>query len=78
MRENLDRYMLRNPNVSQVHHMFGRFDFLIEVVVSGREDLARLLKEMQGYEGVNKTETFIVYETLKYDPEGPVKQLLNE
>jgi len=77
-RSELDKFLQKDSRITQAHHLFGRFDFFLEAVVSGREELSGLLKEIHGFKAVKKTETFIVYETMKYEPEAPVKQLLGK
>jgi len=75
-REALSKFLIKKKQVSQIHYLFGRFDFFLEVIATDREELAQLLSEIHQFEAVNRTETFIVYDTIKYDPEGPVKRLL--
>jgi Lrp/AsnC family transcriptional regulator for asnA, asnC and gidA len=75
-RESLMKFFTRRHEISQVHYLFGRFDFFLEIVVHDREELAVLLKRIHGFESVKNTETFIVYDTLKYEPTDPVKRVL--
>jgi len=77
-RDSLLELLKNKQQISQIHNLFGRFDFFLEVVVADKDELAILLNNIHQFESVTKTETFIVCETLKYEPEGPMKHSLNE
>jgi Lrp/AsnC family transcriptional regulator for asnA, asnC and gidA len=64
--------------VSQVHHLFGRYSFLIEVVVKDVNELSEIVKKVHGLEVVRRTETMIVFRTEKYRPQHPIEGILSE
>jgi len=57
--------------VTQLHYVLGRFDMIAEVVLKDREQLKELLKKFQSLPSIKKTETFIVYDTVKFDLKDP-------
>ena len=77
-REKFSEFLRIEKRISQVHYLFGRFDFFLEAVVSNREELSELLRKIHSFQAVKKTETFIVYDTLKYEPEAPVKHMISK
>ncbi len=77
-REEADKKIKRIKGISQVHYVLGRFDIIAEVIVKERKDLRRVLKQIQNLPAVKKTETFIVYETTKYNIKEPLLEALND
>jgi len=77
-RKEADKKIKKIKGVSQVHHVLGRFDIVAEVLVKEREDLRRVLKQILNLPAVKKTETFIVYETTKYNIKEPLIEALSE
>lgn len=75
-REEVNAFLRRCKQISQIHYLFGRSDFLLEVFVRNREELTQLLKNIQKFESITKTETFIVYDTVKCSYEDPVERVL--
>ena len=64
------------PQVSQIHILFGRFDFLVEALVKDINELSSLLSKIHELEMINKTETMIVYKNVKYDIQHPIENAL--
>ena len=75
-RREVNDFLRKCKQISQIHYLFGRLDFLLEVFVKTREELTELLKSIQKFEAIKKTETFIVYDTVKYDHKDPVERVL--
>ncbi|MCD6523192.1 MAG: Lrp/AsnC family transcriptional regulator [Candidatus Diapherotrites archaeon] len=71
-----ERSLMYLREVSQVHHLLGRYDTLIEASVKDRRQLTALIKKIQGLSDIARTETFVVFETLKYAPEDPIRRIL--
>jgi len=64
--------------ISAVHHVLGRFDAVLEVKVKDSRHLTALLKKIQALEDILRTETLVVFETVKDDPNAPMKKMLEE
>jgi len=77
-REEADKKIKKIKGISQVHYVLGRFDIVAEVLVKDRKYLRRVLKEIQDLPAVKKTETFIAYETIKYNVKEPLLEALSE
>jgi DNA-binding Lrp family transcriptional regulator len=75
-REEADKKIRHFKEITQVHHILGRFDIIVEAMVKDREDLRKLLKKIHSLPAVKKTETFIVYETTKFDLKDPIIECL--
>jgi len=75
-REKAIRVLTQLPQVSQIHILFGRFDFLLEVVVKDINELSNLLGKIHELEVINKTETMIVYKNIKYNIQHPIENAL--
>ena len=76
-RQEADKKIKEIKGISQVHYVLGRFDIVAEILVKDRDDLRRVLKELQNLPAVKKTETFIVYETTKYNIKEPLLDVLS-
>ncbi len=77
-REEVNRFLKKCKQISQIHYLFGTFDFLLEVLVRDRKELTKLLKSIHEFEGIKKTETFIVYDTVKCAYEDPLGYVLTK
>ena len=75
-REKATKTLMQLPQISQIHILFGRFDFLVEVLVKDMNELSQLLSKVHELEMINKTETMIVYENIKYDIQHPIENAL--
>jgi DNA-binding Lrp family transcriptional regulator len=76
-REEADIQIRQFKEVTQVHHTLGRFDIIVEALVKERDDLRKLLKKIHALPAVKKTETFIVYETTKFNMRDPIIEALS-
>jgi Lrp/AsnC family leucine-responsive transcriptional regulator len=65
------------PQISEIHHLFGRYSFLVEVLVKDIDELKGIVKKIREIEYVRRTETMIVYNTEKYMPQHPIEGALN-
>ncbi len=57
--------------VSQLHYVLGRYDIIAEVILKDKKQLKELIKKLRGWPAIKKTETFIVYDTIKFNPKDP-------
>jgi len=62
--------------VSKFHRIFGKYDSIVEVLVRDKKELTDLVGRLHGLSGVRETETFIVYSTIKDEPEDPFEKVL--
>ena len=75
-REKAIKALMQLPQISQIHILFGRFDFLVEVWVRDINDLSNLLGKIHELEVIDKTETMIVYKNVKYNIQQPFEKAL--
>lgn len=75
--ENPIRNLRLLPQVSQIHRLFGRFDFLIEVLVKDINELSNIVTKIHKLEVVNRTETMIIHENIKYNLQQPIENALS-
>jgi DNA-binding Lrp family transcriptional regulator len=75
-REKAIKILSQFPQISQIHRLFGRFDFLIEVLVKDINELSEIIGKIHRLEVINKTETMIVYKNIKYDVQHPFENVL--
>jgi len=68
-REELIDFLKKRKNVKRVQLLFGRFDLFLEVLFRNKDEARDFLKEIHSFEAVEKTETIIVYQTVKDKPE---------
>jgi len=78
VRKKLTEKIKKLREVSQLHYVLGRFDIIVEVVLKDRVQLKEVLKKFQSWPGVKKTETFIVYDTVKFNPKDPFTGVLGQ
>jgi len=71
VRKNLTKNIKKLREVSQLHYILGRYDLIIEVVLKNRNHLKEILKKFQSWPAIKKTETFIVYDTVKFNLKDP-------
>jgi Lrp/AsnC family transcriptional regulator for asnA, asnC and gidA len=75
-RERASTVLTQFPQISQIHRLFGRFDFLIEVLVKDINELSDIIGKIHRLEVVTSTETMIVYKNIKYDVQHPFENVL--
>lgn len=71
------QFLRRLPQTSQIHRLFGRFDFLIEVLVKDITELSKILEKIHELEIAIRTETMIVQKSLKYNLQHPIETALD-
>jgi len=76
-REKVSKILSQFPQVSQINRLFGRFDFLIEVLVKDINELSDIIGKIHKLEVVTRTETMIVYKNIKYDVQHPFENVLS-
>jgi len=76
LRKKNDEMIKDFHQVSKFHRIFGKYDSIIEVLAKDKKELTDLVKRLHGLSGVRETETFIVYSTIKDEPEDPFKKAL--
>jgi DNA-binding Lrp family transcriptional regulator len=68
---------LRNlPQISGIHNLFGRYGFLMEVLVRDIDELKETVHKIHESEFVRRTETMIVCSSEKYVPQHPIEAAL--
>ncbi len=70
-RKKLTKNIKKLREVSQLHYILGRYDLIIEVILKNRNHLKEVLKKFQFWPAIKKTETFIVYDTVKFNLKDP-------
>ncbi len=78
LRKDAEKKLKRIPQISQMNYLYGQFDILLEVIVKDIDELTSLLKRLHEMQVVEKSETLIVYDIVKYKPEDPVKRVLQD
>ena len=71
LRSELIEFLRTSRNVRRIQLLFGRFDFFLEVLFHDKDEMTEFLKAMQSFGAVERTETFIVYQTIKDKLEDP-------
>jgi len=67
-----------SKNVRKIQLLFGRFDFFLELLFRDKDEMTEFLRRMQSFGAVERTETFIVYQTIKDKSEDPLLECLKE
>lgn len=71
LREEFIAFLRTNEHVRRIQLLFGRFDFFLELLFRNKEEMTGFLHAMHAFGAVERTETFIVYQTVKDSPEEP-------
>jgi len=77
LREKASKILIKFPQFSQIHRLFGRFDFLIEVFVKNINELSDIIGKIHSLEMINRTETMIVHKNVKYNVQHPIENILS-
>jgi DNA-binding Lrp family transcriptional regulator len=78
LRTELAEFLKKSKNVQRIQLLFGRFDFLLELLFQDKNEMTEFLRIMQSFGAVERSETFIVYETMKDKPEDPLLEYLSD
>lgn len=63
--------------ISQIHRVLGQHDYLLEITVPNRVALTNLFERIGELPEVERMETLLVFQTIKYSPDDPVRPLLD-
>jgi len=77
LREKASNILTQFSQFSQIHRLFGRCDFLIEVLVKDIEELSAIIGKLHKLEMIKSTETMIVYKNVKYNIQHPLENVLS-
>ncbi|MDI6810233.1 MAG: Lrp/AsnC family transcriptional regulator [archaeon] len=78
LRNELIEFLRSTKNVRRIQLLFGRFDFFLEVLFQDKDEMTEFLRAMHSFGAVERTETFIVYQTIKDKPGDPFLGCLSE
>ena len=78
LRNELREFLRNSENVRRIQLLFGRFDFLLELLFRDKDEMTEFLRAMHSFGAVERTETFIVYQTIKDKPEDAFLECLRE
>lgn len=62
--------------ISQIHRILGQHDYILEISVPSRAALTRLFEKISEIQDIEKIETLLVFQTVKYAPNDPVRSIL--
>jgi Lrp/AsnC family transcriptional regulator for asnA, asnC and gidA len=68
--------LLNLPQIMEIHHIFGRYSYIMEVRAKDLDELTTIIKKIHEFPHVVRTETLIVYCTEKYYPQHPIEGIL--
>ena len=68
--------LINLPQISEIHHIYGRYSFIMEIYAKDMDELSGIIKKIHELKYVRRTETLIVYCTEKYMPQHPVEGIL--
>lgn len=60
-----------DPDIMGCHHVTGDFTFLLHVITNNTDSLSKLIKKIRNIQGVDKTNTILVFST-KLERQRPV------
>ncbi len=78
LRKELSEFLSRSKNVKKIQLLFGRFDFFLELLFRDKDEMTEFIRRMHSFGAVERTETFIVYQTMKDMPEDPFLDCFSE
>jgi DNA-binding Lrp family transcriptional regulator len=73
----VEKEISKNENVLGVYDVTGNFDVIILAKFRNTEDLDKFIKSLQKIERIQRTETFVVLNTIKETGKVPVHKLLS-
>ena len=68
--------LVKLPQVTEIHSVFGRHAILLEVRAKDMGELSRLIEKIHEFPYIRRTETLIVHRTRKYMPQHPAMGIL--
>jgi len=68
--------LIQLPQITEIHHIFGRHNIILEVRAKDMNELSDLIKKIHEFPYIRKTETLIVHTTRKYKPQHAVEGIL--
>ncbi|MHC1600053.1 MAG: Lrp/AsnC family transcriptional regulator [Candidatus Methanospirareceae archaeon] len=77
LRNELRVFLRNSENVRRIQLLFGRFDFFLELLFRDKDEMTEFLRTMHSFGAVERTETFIVYQTIKDKPEDAFLECLS-
>ncbi len=63
--------------ISQIHRVLGQHDYILEITVPSRKILTGLFEKLGELPEIEKMETMLVFQTVKYSPDDPIRPLLD-
>jgi len=78
LRTELEEFLSNSKNVRKIQLLFGRFDFFLELLFHDKDEMTDFIRRMHSFGAVERTETFIVYQTVKAVPEDPFFNCFNQ
>ncbi len=78
LRSELAEFLRQSKNVRRIQLLFGRFDFFLELMFQDKDEMTEFIRRMHSFGAVERTETFIVYQTMKDAPDDPFRECLSE
>jgi DNA-binding Lrp family transcriptional regulator len=77
LREELIAFLQKSNHVLRIQLLFGRFDFFLELMFKDKDEMTAFLRALQSFDAVERTETFIVNQTIKDKPEDAFLECLS-
>lgn len=78
LRDELTEFLRNSEHVRRIQLLFGSFDFFLELMFRDKGEMTEFLKALHSFGAVERTETFIVNQTIKDKPEDPSLGCLGE
>jgi len=63
--------LIKLPQITEVHHIFGRHSIILEVRAKDMDELSGLIKRIHEFPYIRRTETLIAHTTRKFMPQHP-------
>ena len=77
LREELIEFLQKSAHVLRIKLLFGRFDFFLELMFKDKDEMTGFLRALHSFDAVERTETFIVNQTIKDKPEDAFLECLS-
>ncbi|MCK4326856.1 MAG: Lrp/AsnC family transcriptional regulator [Candidatus Diapherotrites archaeon] len=73
----VEKSLSHMKEISQIHRVLGPHDYLLEISVPNRNALTKLFEKIVNIPDVERTESLLVFQTVKYSPNDPVHLFLD-